>query len=124
MIVMHPLPRVGEIRESVDPDPRAAYFRQVRNGLYIRMALLAAVIGCARLVRSYGRPNGELVALVLLACPVTLITGTSTTDFVWALALFIWGALTCRRGHPAAGRAPRRDAGPPGRPGARAALSP
>ena len=66
------------------------------------MALLAAVIGCARLVRSYGRPNGELVALVLLACPITLITGTSTTDFIWALALFIWGALTHRRGHPAA----------------------
>ncbi len=44
MIVMHPLPRVGEIREAVDDDPRAAYFRQVRNGLYIRMALLAAVL--------------------------------------------------------------------------------
>lgn len=44
MIVMHPLPRVGEIREEVDADPRAAYFRQVRNGLYIRMALLAAVL--------------------------------------------------------------------------------
>ncbi|MGH2542771.1 MAG: aspartate carbamoyltransferase [Ardenticatenaceae bacterium] len=44
MIVMHPLPRVGEIRESVDQDPRAAYFRQMRNGLFIRMALLAAVL--------------------------------------------------------------------------------
>ncbi|HEX8683490.1 MAG TPA: aspartate carbamoyltransferase [Ardenticatenaceae bacterium] len=44
MIVMHPLPRVGEIRPEVDDDPRAAYFRQVRNGLYIRMALLAAVL--------------------------------------------------------------------------------
>ena len=44
MIVMHPLPRVGEIDEAVDEDPRAAYFRQVRNGLYIRMALLAAVL--------------------------------------------------------------------------------
>ncbi|MGB0384302.1 MAG: aspartate carbamoyltransferase [Ardenticatenaceae bacterium] len=44
MIVMHPLPRVGEIHEAVDADPRAAYFRQVRNGLYIRMALLAAVL--------------------------------------------------------------------------------
>lgn len=39
-IIMHPLPRVGEIHESVDGDPRAAYFRQVENGLYIRMALL------------------------------------------------------------------------------------
>jgi carbamoyl-phosphate synthase/aspartate carbamoyltransferase/dihydroorotase/carbamoyl-phosphate synthase/aspartate carbamoyltransferase len=47
MIVRHPLPRVGEIHYSVDADPRAAYFRQVRNGLYIRMALLAAVLGKA-----------------------------------------------------------------------------
>jgi aspartate carbamoyltransferase catalytic subunit len=47
MIVMHPLPRVGEIHDSVDDDPRAAYFRQVKNGMYIRMALLAAVLGRA-----------------------------------------------------------------------------
>ena len=44
MVVMHPLPRVGEITEAVDADPRAAYFRQMRNGLYIRMSLLAAVL--------------------------------------------------------------------------------
>jgi aspartate carbamoyltransferase catalytic subunit len=47
MVIMHPLPRVGEIHYAVDSDPRAAYFRQVRNGLYIRMALLAAVLGRA-----------------------------------------------------------------------------
>lgn len=45
MIVMHPLPRVGEIHYKVDRDPRAAYFRQVRNGMFVRMALLAAVLG-------------------------------------------------------------------------------
>ena len=39
-IVMHPLPRVDEIAPEVDTDPRAAYFRQARNGLHIRMALL------------------------------------------------------------------------------------
>ncbi|WP_027092978.1 aspartate carbamoyltransferase [Cohnella thermotolerans] len=39
-IVMHPLPRAGEITEGVDSDPRAAYFRQAQNGLYIRMALI------------------------------------------------------------------------------------
>jgi aspartate carbamoyltransferase catalytic subunit len=39
-IIMHPLPRAGEITEEVDQDPRAAYFRQAQNGLYIRMALL------------------------------------------------------------------------------------
>ena len=47
MIVLHPLPRVGEITPAVDSDPRAAYFRQVQNGMYIRMALLAAVLGKA-----------------------------------------------------------------------------
>ena len=39
-VVMHPLPRVDEIDPAVDADPRAAYFRQARNGLYVRMALL------------------------------------------------------------------------------------
>ncbi len=39
-IVMHPLPRVGEIEPLVDADPRAAYFRQARNGLPVRMAVL------------------------------------------------------------------------------------
>jgi aspartate carbamoyltransferase len=47
MIVMHPLPRVNEISYAVDDDPRAAYFRQMRNGMYIRMALLSAVLGKA-----------------------------------------------------------------------------
>ncbi len=47
MVVMHPLPRVGEISEDVDKDARAAYFRQVKNGMFIRMALLAAVLGRA-----------------------------------------------------------------------------
>lgn len=47
MVVMHPLPRVGEIHYNVDTDPRAAYFRQVRNGMFVRMALLAGVLGKA-----------------------------------------------------------------------------
>jgi len=47
MIVMHPLPRVGEIAMEVDDDPRAAYFRQMEYGLYTRMALLAMVLGKA-----------------------------------------------------------------------------
>ncbi|MBE0411352.1 MAG: aspartate carbamoyltransferase [Anaerolineales bacterium] len=45
MIVMHPLPRVSEISIEVDADPRAAYFRQMEYGLYVRMALLAMVLG-------------------------------------------------------------------------------
>ncbi|MBC7364473.1 MAG: aspartate carbamoyltransferase [Candidatus Aminicenantes bacterium] len=47
MIVMHPLPRVNEIAMEVDEDPRAAYFRQMEYGLYVRMALLAMVLGKA-----------------------------------------------------------------------------
>ncbi len=47
MIVMHPLPRVGEITMELDADPRAAYFRQVEYGLYVRMALLSTVLGKA-----------------------------------------------------------------------------
>ena len=45
MIVMHPLPRVDEISRAVDEDPRAAYFRQMEYGMYVRMALLALVFG-------------------------------------------------------------------------------
>ncbi len=44
LIVMHPLPRIGEISEEIDTDPRAMYFQQAKNGLYVRMALLAAVL--------------------------------------------------------------------------------
>jgi aspartate carbamoyltransferase len=47
MIVMHPLPRVGEISPEFDDDPRAAYFRQMEYGLYVRMAVLAMVLGKA-----------------------------------------------------------------------------
>ncbi len=47
MIVLHPLPRVGEISREFDADPRAAYFRQMEYGLYVRMALLAMVLGKA-----------------------------------------------------------------------------
>src|SRR5687768_16750313 len=44
-ILLHPLPRVGEIATEVDADPRAAYFRQAHNGVFIRMALLEHVLG-------------------------------------------------------------------------------
>ncbi len=47
MALMHPFPRVGEISQEVDDDPRAAYFRQMECGLYVRMALLAMVLGKA-----------------------------------------------------------------------------
>ena len=47
MVLMHPFPRVGEISMDVDSDPRAAYFRQMEYGMYVRMALLAMVLGKA-----------------------------------------------------------------------------
>ena len=47
LVLMHPLPRVGEISMDVDQDPRAAYFRQMEYGMYVRMALLAMVLGKA-----------------------------------------------------------------------------
>ena len=45
MPVLHPLPRVGEIDPALDADPRAAYFDQVQNGVYVRMALILALLG-------------------------------------------------------------------------------
>lgn len=45
MAVLHPLPRVNEIELSVDDDPRAAYFEQVENGMYMRMALIYTLLG-------------------------------------------------------------------------------
>ena len=47
MVVLHPLPRISEISMEFDADPRAAYFRQMEYGLYVRMALLAMVLGKA-----------------------------------------------------------------------------
>ncbi|MCR5171794.1 MAG: aspartate carbamoyltransferase [Treponema sp.] len=45
MIVLHPLPRVNEIAPEVDDDPRAAYFKQVKYGMYARMALISKLTG-------------------------------------------------------------------------------
>ncbi|KAL3268514.1 hypothetical protein HHI36_007625 [Cryptolaemus montrouzieri] len=56
MIVLHPLPRVFEISPDFDTDPRAAYFRQAEGGMYIRMALLAAVCGKVSQLSKYLGP--------------------------------------------------------------------
>lgn len=45
MIVLHPLPRVNEISYEVDEDPRACYFKQAKFGMYVRMALIAKLLG-------------------------------------------------------------------------------
>ena len=44
MLVLHPLPRVNEIAVEVDKDPRAAYFKQVQYGVYVRMALILTLL--------------------------------------------------------------------------------
>ena len=44
MAILHPLPRVNEIEKEVDADPRAAYFRQVENGKFVRMALICRLL--------------------------------------------------------------------------------
>ena len=45
LAILHPLPRVNEISKDVDSDPRALYFKQVRCGMYVRMALIAKLLG-------------------------------------------------------------------------------
>ncbi len=55
MIVLHPLPRVNEIARAVDNDPRAAYFRQVENGKFVRMALILTLLGWAGENRPFER---------------------------------------------------------------------
>ena len=54
LCVLHPLPRVNEISPEVDSDPRAAYFAQVKYGMYARMALIAALLG----VDGNAKPSG------------------------------------------------------------------
>ena len=44
MIIMHPLPRVNEISKEIDDDPRACYFKQMRIGMYVRMALIMKLL--------------------------------------------------------------------------------
>lgn len=48
LAILHPLPRVNEISTSIDSDPRACYFKQVRNGKFIRMALILKLLGVTK----------------------------------------------------------------------------
>jgi aspartate carbamoyltransferase catalytic subunit len=56
-IVMHPLPRRDEIAPEIDVDPRAMYWRQMRNGMWIRAALIAKTFGAGKRVHEYFRQN-------------------------------------------------------------------
>jgi aspartate carbamoyltransferase catalytic subunit len=55
--IMHPLPRRYEIEVEVDKDPRAAYWRQERNGMWIRAALIALTFGCEKRIHDYYNAN-------------------------------------------------------------------
>jgi aspartate carbamoyltransferase catalytic subunit len=56
-VIMHPLPRRDEIATAVDGDPRAMYWRQMRNGMWIRTALIATTFGCEANIHDYFRRN-------------------------------------------------------------------
>ncbi|CAN6885011.1 unnamed protein product [Brassica oleracea] len=79
-VIMHPLPRLDEITPGVDTDPRAAYFRQAKNGLFIRMALLKLLlVGCSEeLEHSFWKmlgnpliqvPSSLMPSSSMMACP-------------------------------------------------------
>lgn len=55
-VIMHPLPRRQEIAVEVDDDPRAVYWRQVRNGMWVRVALLTSIFGCAEIISDFAAP--------------------------------------------------------------------
>ena len=56
-ILMHPLPRRDEIATEVDRDPRAMYWRQMRNGMWMRAALIASTFDCASRIDAFFREN-------------------------------------------------------------------
>ncbi|MCE9613748.1 MAG: aspartate carbamoyltransferase [Lentisphaerae bacterium] len=56
-VIMHPLPRREEIPESIDRDPRAMYWRQMRNGMWVRTALIAQIFNVDEDIRSYFRQH-------------------------------------------------------------------
>ena len=80
MIVMHPLPRVNEISTEVDADSRAAYFRQAKNGKFVRMALILKLLGLdgadANAEDDKNEEIGELLTNVLFCQNPRCITST------------------------------------------------
>ncbi len=101
--------RAGDYMPSRPPgvpvfEAIVAVLDPVGGHLLLNLATAAAgaatVVGIARLVRAWGHANGDLIALAFLASPATLIATTSTGDFIWALAFFVWAALLHVRGRP------------------------
>lgn len=60
-VILHPLPRRGEISTDVDHDPRAVYWRQMRNGMWIRAALIATIFGREGMIHAYAEQKGIVV---------------------------------------------------------------
>jgi aspartate carbamoyltransferase catalytic subunit len=58
-VIMHPLPRRTEISTDVDHDPRAVYWRQMRNGMWIRTALIASIFGADGKINKYHAENNS-----------------------------------------------------------------
>ena len=59
-VIMHPLPRRGEIPVEIDNDPRAMYWRQMRNGMWIRAALIAQIFECEEAINGYSSNASEV----------------------------------------------------------------
>ena len=56
-MILHPLPRRDEISTDVDRDPRAVYWRQMRNGMWIRAALIATIFKREGMIHAYAEQN-------------------------------------------------------------------
>ena len=83
MVVLHPLPRVNEITRAVDNDPRAAYFRQVENGKFVRMALILTLLRWADRNKPFERTpvfNGEYVVNEMECSNRRCISATEDVD--------------------------------------------
>lgn len=101
--------RAGEYVPSRAPgvpvfEAIAAVLDPVGGHLLLNLATAAAgaatVVGIARLVRAWGNPNGDLLALAFLASPIAIVSATSTGDFIWAMAFFVWAALALVHDRP------------------------
>ncbi|HEX6570085.1 MAG TPA: hypothetical protein VF015_12995 [Acidimicrobiales bacterium] len=99
--------RAGDYTPSRPPgvpvfEAVAAVLDPVGGHLLLNLATAAGgaatVVGIARLVRGWGHPNGDLIALAFLASPIAVISSTSTADFIWAMTFFVWGCLVHLRG--------------------------
>ena len=83
MVVLHPLPRVNEITRAVDNDSRAAYFRQVENGKFVRMALILTLLRWADRNKPFERTpvfNGEYVVNEMECSNRRCISATEDVD--------------------------------------------